>query len=69
MNLFLIDIDGEYFGNPREPFAITLGGQKLHVLTFPEDIKNIYENMKIFAFDDVVIMFPLRLEFPVLIFL
>ena len=51
----MIGIGREYFGNTREPFTLTLGGQKLHVLTSPEDVKNLYKNAKVFAFDDVVI--------------
>lgn len=44
----------EYFGNTREPFALTLGGQRLYVLTSPEDVKSLYKNAKVFIFDDVV---------------
>ena len=51
----MIGIGREYFGNTREPFALTLGGQKLHILTSPEDVKDLYKNAKVFTFDDVVI--------------
>lgn len=32
-----------------------MGGQKLYVLTSPEDVKSLYKNAKVFTFDDVVI--------------
>ena len=51
----MVGIGREYFGNTREPFALTLGGQTLHILTSPEDVKDLYKNAKVFAFDDVVV--------------
>lgn len=34
----------EYFGNAREPFAITLGHEKLYILTSSDDVVSAYKN-------------------------
>lgn len=44
----------EYFNNTREPFAITLGGEKLYFLVSPDDVSNLYKNTTSLAFDEVV---------------
>lgn len=44
----------EYFQNTREPFTITLGGEKLYILTSPEDVAVAYKNTTHLTFDHVV---------------
>lgn len=44
----------EYFNNTREPFAITLGGEKLYFLVSPNDVTNLYKNTTSLAFDRIV---------------
>lgn len=44
----------KYFRNTREPFAVTLGGQRLYFLTSPVDVAAFYKNTTAFVFDDVV---------------
>lgn len=44
----------EYFGDTREPFALTLGGEKLYFLTNPDHVNELYKNTTSFAFDKIV---------------
>ena len=44
----------EYFNNTREPFAITLGGEKLYYLVHLEDVSVAYKNTASLALDKVV---------------
>ena len=37
-------MDRLYFGNTREPFAITVAGQTLYVLTSPPDVQAFFKN-------------------------
>lgn len=41
----------EYFNNTREPFLITLAGQKLAILTSPHDIAAIWKNTESLSLD------------------
>ncbi|CAD6446126.1 2e5bed58-8b25-417b-ab5c-118505115baa [Sclerotinia trifoliorum] len=43
-----------YFHDSREPFALTLGGEKLYFLTAPEDVVMLYRNTESLAFDRIV---------------
>ena len=44
----------EYFRNTREPFALTLGGEKLYILTSPEDVAVAHKNTSHLTFDHVI---------------
>ena len=44
----------EYFNNTHEPFAITLGGEKLYYLVHSEDVSVAYKNTASLALDKVV---------------
>lgn len=41
----------QYFGDSRQPFAITLLGTKLYILTNPRDISEAYRNSSSLSFD------------------
>ncbi|KAF1996571.1 cytochrome P450 [Amniculicola lignicola CBS 123094] len=43
-----------YFKNRREPFALTLGGEKLYFLTSPDDVQTFYKNTTSLKFESVV---------------
>lgn len=43
-----------FFNDSREPFALTLGGEKLYFLTAPEDVAVLYKNTESLAFDRIV---------------
>ncbi|KAH7090470.1 cytochrome P450 [Paraphoma chrysanthemicola] len=43
-----------YFRNTREPFALTLGGEKLYFLTAPEDVQAFFRNTSSLEFESVV---------------
>nr|POE87629.1 cytochrome p450 18a1 [Quercus suber] len=43
-----------YFNNTREPFFITLGGQRLYILTAPDDVALAYKDTDAFTFDKAV---------------
>jgi hypothetical protein len=43
-----------YFGDTREPFALTLGGEKLYFLTAPEDAQSFFRNTSSLEFENVV---------------
>lgn len=43
-----------YFGNTREPFALTLGGEKVYFLTSPDDVSTMYKNTSSLVFDRIV---------------
>ena len=40
-----------YFGLSRVPFAITLGGQRLYVVTSPDDVATVYQNTRTLSWD------------------
>ena len=44
----------KYFGNTRDVFALSLGGQKFYVVTKPSDIVAVYKNFKDLTFDGYV---------------
>ena len=52
--LQLIQCGRQYFNNTREPFAITLGGEKLYFLTSPEDVALAYRHTTSLTFDKIV---------------
>ena len=52
-----------YFNDRREPFGITLGGQKICFITSVADVTTLYKDTAAFAFDDVV--FDLTIVFGV----
>ena len=43
-----------YFGDSREPFAITVAGARLYIITAPQDATEIYRNVKTLTFDEYV---------------
>ena len=53
----------EYFGNTREPFALTLAGEKIYFLTSPDDVTALYKDTKSLGFDHVV--YELSIQFGV----
>ena len=54
----------EYFGNTSEPFAVTVGGRTLYILSSPEDIGAVYRNNVTLSWDamlnDLLIGFGVR---------
>ncbi|KAL9037718.1 MAG: hypothetical protein Q9180_003565 [Flavoplaca navasiana] len=44
----------EYFGNVRKPFALTVMGQRLYIVTSPQDVSAIYKNTTTLTFDEFV---------------
>ncbi|CAG8958377.1 hypothetical protein HYFRA_00011054 [Hymenoscyphus fraxineus] len=44
----------EYFGNTREPFAITIMGQLIYVITNPEDLQTLYKSTSTLTFDGFI---------------
>ena len=44
----------EYLGNTREPFALTVAGETLYVLTSPRDTTEAYKNTTSLSFDGFV---------------
>ncbi|EDN95674.1 hypothetical protein SS1G_11553 [Sclerotinia sclerotiorum 1980 UF-70] len=44
----------EYFGNTREPFAITIMGQQIYVVTNPEDLPTLYKSTSTLTFDGFI---------------
>jgi hypothetical protein len=44
----------EYFGNTCEPFAITVAGQRLYMVTSPRDVSALYKNTATLTFDEFV---------------
>ena len=53
----------KYFGNTREPFGLTLGGEKLYFLTAPDHVSALYKNTQSLEFDKIV--FELSIMFGV----
>lgn len=43
-----------YFHDSREPFALTLCGEKLYFLTAPEDVQSFFRNTSTLEFESVV---------------
>ena len=43
-----------YFGNSREPFAITAAGSKLYIVTSSEDVAAAYKNTSTLSFEEFV---------------
>ena len=50
----LIDKTREYFGNTREPYAITMAGERLYIITSPQDVSAVYKNVVSLTFDDYI---------------
>jgi hypothetical protein len=44
----------EYFKGSREPFAFTLGREKLYILTSYQDVATAYRNTTVFDYGDVI---------------
>lgn len=44
----------QYFGNTREPFALTILGMKTYVLTKAEDVGDVYRNTETLSFEEFV---------------
>lgn len=44
----------KYFGNTREPFAVTVMGQQLYVVTSSADVSAVYRNTTTLSFDEFV---------------
>ncbi|KAF7862597.1 hypothetical protein EAF04_007470 [Stromatinia cepivora] len=44
----------EYFGNTREPFAITIMGQQIYVVTNPDDLPTLYKSTSTLTFDGFI---------------
>ncbi|KAL9608971.1 MAG: hypothetical protein Q9167_006222 [Letrouitia subvulpina] len=44
----------EYLGNTREPFALTLAGERIYFITSPQDVSTTYKNIVSLTFDDYV---------------
>ncbi|KAL8939674.1 MAG: hypothetical protein Q9211_002625 [Gyalolechia sp. 1 TL-2023] len=44
----------KYFGDVRKPFALTVMGQRLYIVTSPRDISAIYKNTTTLTFDELV---------------
>jgi hypothetical protein len=44
----------EYFGNSREPFAITVMGEELYIITSPDDILAVYKETIALDFDLII---------------
>ncbi|KAF2679174.1 cytochrome P450 [Lentithecium fluviatile CBS 122367] len=40
-----------YFGNTREPFSVTMGGQTFYIVSRPDDVKAIFRNTTSFTFE------------------
>ncbi|ROT42880.1 putative cytochrome P450 oxidoreductase [Sodiomyces alkalinus F11] len=43
-----------YFGDTREPFALTIAGMKTYVLTRAEDVAEAYRNVKTLSYEEFV---------------
>ncbi|UKZ50161.1 hypothetical protein TrVGV298_004417 [Trichoderma virens] len=43
-----------YFGNNNEPFALTIAGSKIYVITKPKDVSDAYRNMNSLSFNEFV---------------
>lgn len=43
-----------YFGNTREPFLMTLAGQKIYVVTSAKDVAAVYKNTVSLSFDTFI---------------
>ena len=41
-----------YFGDSRETFALTIAGERLYIVTAPQDVTEIYKNTKTLTFDE-----------------
>lgn len=50
----LLDYAKNYFGNTREPFAITAAGSKLYILTNAKDVSAAYKNTSTLSFESFV---------------
>ena len=47
----------KYFNDTREPFALTLGGEKIYFLTSPSDVTTAYKKTESLVFDKIVYEF------------
>lgn len=43
-----------YFGNTREPFTLTVAGQKFYILMSPKDHLTVYKNPTVLTFDGFI---------------
>jgi hypothetical protein len=44
----------QYFGDSREPFAITVMGEELYILTSPEDVLIVYKETIALDFNPII---------------
>ncbi|KAL8704585.1 MAG: hypothetical protein Q9201_002277 [Fulgogasparrea decipioides] len=44
----------EYFRNTREPYAITVAGERIYIITSPQDVSATYKNTTSLTFDDYI---------------
>ena len=47
-------MDRSYLGGTREPFALTVAGEKLYVLTSPQDVGDSFRNTRSLSYDRFV---------------
>lgn len=47
-------MDRKHFGDTREPFALTVAGEKLYVLTSPQDVADSFRNTHSLSYDEFV---------------
>ena len=47
-------MDRKYLGGTREPFALTVAGEKLYVLTSPQDVGDSFRNTRSLSYDQFV---------------
>ncbi|KAG7009648.1 hypothetical protein G7Y79_00002g007630 [Physcia stellaris] len=43
-----------YFGNTREPFILTVAGQKFYIIMSPKDMSTVYKNVTTLTFDGFI---------------
>ena len=43
-----------YFGNTREPFVLTVAGQKFYIIISPKDMSTVYKNTTTMTFDGFI---------------
>ncbi|TVY19957.1 Prostacyclin synthase [Lachnellula arida] len=51
----LLDQGSQYFGYTREPYALTIAGQSIYVLTHPDDVRDLYRATTTLSWDGFVI--------------
>ena len=50
----IVLVHRKYFGDTREPFALTLAGQTIYVLTSPQDVTAAYKDTTCLTFDNFI---------------